>query len=234
LRNLGSQLTFLFIVRHTKGGKKTYFAMDGCLRLSKHVPSGGTPVEGADERELIHRAQSGDRAAFDDLVRQYDQQVLRLIMRVVPSPDEAHDLYQEVFLKVFRSLNRFRSESRFSTWLYRVATNVCFDHLRRTKSREEVQAPASDDGQDTFFQALPDGQPARNPERALWAGEIRRRIHKALKRLGPRERMVFELRHFQGMRLHAIGEMCGTSEETAKNSLFRATRKLRQELGDLI
>lgn len=208
--------------------------MDGCLTLFKHVPSGGTPVEGADERELIRRAQSGDRAAFDDLVRRYDQQVLRLIMRIVSSPEKARDLYQEVFLKVFRSLSRFRSESRFSTWLYRVATNVCFDHLRRTRSREEVQVPASDDGQDVFFQSLPDGQPARDPERTLRSGEIRNRIQEALKRLGPRERVVFELRHFEGMRLRAIGEMCGTSEETAKNSLFRATQKLRQELGDLI
>lgn len=112
--------------------------------------------------------------------------------------------------------------------------NVCYDHLRRQKTREEVQPPVSEDGQTEYFQSVPDDQPVRDPERALKSGEIAGRIQKALERLGPRERMVFELRHFQGLKLRAIGELCGTSEETAKNSLFRATRKLRLELGDLV
>jgi RNA polymerase sigma-70 factor, ECF subfamily len=189
---------------------------------------------GEEEQRLIHRAQRGDRAAFDGLVRLYDQHVLRLVMKVVQSPEEARDLYQEVFLKVYRSLGRFRFESRFSTWLYRVVMNVCFDHLRRQKSREEVQAPANEEGEPEYFHTVPDERPALDPERALRSREIRHRIKEALERLGPRERMVFELRHFQGMKLRAIGELCGTSEETAKNSLFRATQKLRLELGDLV
>jgi RNA polymerase sigma-70 factor, ECF subfamily len=208
--------------------------MDGCLELAEHIPAPDSPAAGEDERRLIHRAQRGDRAAFDELVRLYDRQVLRLVMKIVRSPEEARDLYQEAFLKVYRSLGRFRFESRFSTWLYRVVTNVCYDHLRRQRSREEVQAPASDEGQPEYFHSVPDGQPAGDPERALHSGEIRGRIRKALERLGPRERMVFELRHFQGLKLRAIGELCGTSEETAKNSLFRATQKLRLELSDLV
>lgn len=208
--------------------------MDGCLTLAENIPAESSPAAGEDERRLIHRAQRGDRAAFGELVRLYDQHVLRLVMRVVQSPDEARDLYQEAFLKIYRSLARFRFESRFSTWLYRVVMNVCFDHLRRQKSREEVQAPASEEGEPEYFHSVPDHQPVRDPERALRANEIRRRIEKALERLSPRERMVFELRHFQGMKLRAIGEVCGTSEETAKNSLFRATQKLRLELSDLV
>jgi RNA polymerase sigma-70 factor, ECF subfamily len=210
--------------------------MDGCLILAGNVPAdpaSDSPGAG-EELKLIQRAQRGDRAAFDELVRLYDQHVLRLVMKVVQSQEEAKDLYQDVFLRVYRSLGRFRFESRFSTWLYRIVMNVCFDHLRHQKSHEEVQAPVSEDGQSEYFQSVPDDQPEGDPERALRSGEIGKRIQKALERLGPRERMVFELRHFQGMKLRAIGELCGTSEETAKNSLFRATRKLRLELNDLV
>jgi RNA polymerase sigma-70 factor (ECF subfamily) len=191
-------------------------------------------VARADEDGLILRAQKGDRVAFEELVRLHEQKVLRLALQVVRSPDEARDLFQEAFLKVHRSLPNFRFKSSFSTWLYRVVMNVCLDHLRRQNSREEVQAPVREDGEPEYYDTLPDTRPTLNPERALQAGEIARRIEVALKRLTPRERMIFELKHYQGLRLRAIGELCGTSEETAKNCLFRATQKLRVALSDLV
>ena len=207
--------------------------MDGaCLELAGKILAEGSRLLEADERELIRRAQDGDRAAFDSLVRLYDHEVLRLALKVVRSPEEAQDLYQEAFLKVYRSLGRFRFDSRFSTWLYRVVMNVSLDHLRRQKSRNEVQAPESDESEAEYFHNLPDER--LNPERAFKGTEIRRRIKLAMEDLNPRERMVFELKHYQGLRLRAIGELCGTSEETAKNCLFRATQKLRLALGDLI
>jgi RNA polymerase sigma-70 factor (ECF subfamily) len=208
--------------------------VDGaCLELvGKHETSREGEVEA--ERALIRRAQRGDRSAFDTLVRRYDQEVLRMTLRMVRSEEEAQDLYQEVFLKVYRSLGRFRLESRFSTWLYRVVTNVCFDHLRQQKSRSEVPARAGADGELDYAQALADDRPGLNPEQALRAREISRRLEVALRQLSPRERMVFELKHCQGMKLRAIGELCGTSEEAAKNSLFRAVQKLRQDLSDLV
>jgi RNA polymerase sigma-70 factor (ECF subfamily) len=209
--------------------------MDGaCLELAGKIPADSSPVAGADESALIRRAQGGDRTAFDVLVRRYDREVLHLALKVVGSPDEAADLYQEAFLKVYRSLSRFRFESTFSTWLYRVVMNVCLDHLRRQKSRSEVQPPESEDGQPEFFHTVADDRPGLNPEQAFRAKEITRRIGTALERLSPRERMVFELKHYQGLRLRAIGQVCGTSEETAKNCLFRATQKLRLSLADLV
>ena len=209
--------------------------MDGaCLELAGKIPADTSPVAGSDEAALIRRAQAGDRTAFDVLVRRYDREVLRLALKVVGSPEEAADLYQEAFLKVYRSLARFRFESTFSTWLYRVVMNVCLDHLRRQKSRSEVQPPEGEEGQPEFFHTVADDRPGLNPEEALRAKEIMRRIGTALERLSPRERMVFELKHYQGLRLRAIGELCGTSEETAKNCLFRATQKLRFSLADLV
>lgn len=207
--------------------------MDGiCLELTGQVGT-SQPGEAEVERSLIRRAQRGDRAAFDALVRRYDQEVLRMALRIVRSPDEAQDLYQEAFLKVYRSIGQFRLESRFSTWLYRVVMNVCYDHLRRQRTRGEVQATENEDGQPDFAQTLADDRPVLNPDRALAAAEISRRLQAALARLSPRERMVFELKHCQGLKLRAIGEMCGTSEEAAKNSLFRALQKLRVDLRDL-
>jgi len=206
----------------------------GCLELAGKFPAGGSRLEEADERELIRRAQRGDRAAFDSLVRLYDHEVLRLALKVVGSPEEARDLYQEAFLKVYRSLGHFRFDSRFSTWLYRVVMNVCLDHLRRQRTRNEVQAPSSEEGETEYFQTVPDDRPEFDPERALKGREIRRRIDSALADLNPRERLVFELKHYQGLKLRAIGELCGTSEETAKNCLFRATQKLRVALADLV
>ena len=209
--------------------------MDGaCLEFAGKVSGQPSPMSEADELSLIRRAQEGDRPAFDALVRMYDQNVLRLALQVVGSPEEVRDLYQEAFLRVYRSIGHFRAEAKFSTWLYRVVMNVCLDHLRRQQTRKEAPAPESEEGQPEFFQSIPDGQPARDPERAMRSQEIARRLQVALERLNPRERMVFELKHYQGLKLRAIGEICKTSEQTVKNSLFRATQKLRMELGDLI
>jgi RNA polymerase sigma-70 factor, ECF subfamily len=208
--------------------------MDGiCLEFASKASTQAAAVSEADELSLIRRAQEGDRAAFDALIRLYDQNVLRLALQVVGSPEEARDLYQEAFLKVYRSIQHFRAESKFSTWLYRVVMNVCLDHLRRQSARKEVAAPLAEDGETEFFQTVADVRPALDPERATHSKEISRRIQEALARLNPRERMVFELKHYEGLKLRAIGKICKTSEQTVKNSLFRATQKLRSELGDL-
>ena len=206
--------------------------MEGCLELAGHIPE-DAKLSGADELTLIRRAQEGDSEAFEALVRAYDQNVLRLALQVVHSPEEARDLYQEAFLKVYRSIRYFRQEARFSTWLYRVVMNVCLDYLRRQKTRKEVLVPQPEDGQSEFLQTVPDERPTLDPERARHSKEISHRIQAALERLNPRERMVFELKHYQGLKLRAIGVICNTSEQTAKNCLFRATQKLRVELNDL-
>ena len=208
--------------------------MEGCLELAGDIREEARQLSGADEIALIRRAQGGDSEAFESLVRVYDQNVLRLALQVVRSQEEARDLYQEAFLKVYRSLRYFRLEARFSTWLYRVVMNVCLDYLRRQSTRKEVQGPEREEGEPEYFQTVPDERPVLNPERAVHSKEIGRRIQAALQRLNPRERMVFELKHYQGLKLRAIGGRCKTSEQTVKNCLFRATQKLRLELGDLI
>ncbi len=190
-----------------------------------------------DDRALIARAQQGDRAAFEALVQRYDRDVLRLALNILRSPEDARDVYQEAFLKVYRNLHRFRLDCSFYTWLYRIVTNVCLDHMRRRRARPEDQAPVSASAQHDnlperdFFDRQSDS--SADPEQSLLGHEIGERIGRALAVLSPRERLIFELKHNQGMRLRAIGEALGTTEETVKNSLFRATRKLRAQLGEL-
>jgi len=190
------------------------------------------------ERTLVAEAQAGNRAAFEELVHRYDRDVLRLALNLMKRPEDARDVYQEAFLKVYRNLHRFRFECSFYTWLYRIVTNVCLDQLRRRQARPEDQAPESNNGNHEegitdFFERQREHRPALDPERQLFGKEIQSRIASAMERLSPRERIVFELKHYQGLKLRAIGDALGTTEETVKNSLFRATRKLRSQLGGL-
>ena len=188
-----------------------------------------------DEKALIRAAQQGDQDAFGQLVRAYDQSVLRLAMNLLRSPEDAQDVYQEAFLRVYRNLSSFRFDCSFHTWLYRIVTNLCLDQMRKRKVRKEesAQIEGSDgpvDRMDTFQESRVEG----DPQRSLFSGELRQRIDKALGELTARERMVFELRHYQGLKLRNIGEILGTTEEAAKNCLFRATQKMRVALGDFV
>jgi RNA polymerase sigma-70 factor, ECF subfamily len=187
---------------------------------------------------LVAEAQGGSRAAFEELVRRYDRDVLRLALNLMKRPEDARDVYQEAFLKVYRNLHRFRFECSFYTWLYRIVTNVCLDHLRRRQARPEDQAPElssayHEEGITDFFERQRENRATLDPEKTLFGQEIRARIATAMERLSPRERVVFEMKHYQGLKLRAIGDALGTTEETVKNSLFRATRKLRNHLGGL-
>jgi RNA polymerase sigma-70 factor (ECF subfamily) len=188
-----------------------------------------------DEQSLIRAAQAGDGDAFEQLVRLYDRNVLRLAVNLLRSEDDAYDVYQEAFLRVFRNLGNFRFDCSFQTWLYRIVNNLCVDHLRRRRVRHTEPAQIeTEDGSLNRLEAYPDQRAANDPERSLLSQEVREEVARVLGELTPRERLVFELRHYQGMRLKEIGAALGSSEEAAKNCLFRATRKLRAELGGLL
>ncbi|OYW07785.1 MAG: RNA polymerase subunit sigma-24 [Acidobacteriia bacterium 12-62-4] len=189
-----------------------------------------------DEASLIRAAQRGDEDAFALLVRAHDQSVLRIALNLLRSPEDARDVYQETFLRVHRSLQQFRFDCNFSTWLHRIATNICLDHLRRRKVRREAPRVAlAPSGQELDpLDSVAEPRADSDPQRRVLSEELRGRIQAVLAELSPRERVVFEMRHFEGMRLRAIGEALGTSEEAAKNCLFRATQKMRVALGEFV
>ena len=189
----------------------------------------------AQDDELIRAAQKGDRSAFDALVRRYDRSVLRLALHMLGNEQDAQDVHQDAFIKAYRHLSNFRFECSFYTWLYRIVTNLCLDQLRRRKSRKEDPSTVMDAaGEEMDLMAnLQDDRATANPARELERKNMHAAIQEALDSLTPRERTVFELKHYQGLKLRTIGEMLSTTEETAKNTLFRATRKLRAKLVDV-
>jgi RNA polymerase sigma-70 factor, ECF subfamily len=196
-------------------------------------------VRGAGERttevELIRAAQRGDAGAFEQLVRSYDHNVLRMAFNLLHSEEDARDVYQEVFLRVYRNLAKFRFDCSFSTWLYRIVANLCLDQLRKRKVRkEESSSFDTASGEVDRFQFVREERADVDPQRQVLSAEVNSKIQEVLADLTPRERVVFEMRHFQGMRLRAIGQSLGVTEEAAKNCLFRATQKMRSALGDFV
>jgi RNA polymerase sigma-70 factor (ECF subfamily) len=192
-------------------------------------------TERTDEVSLIRAAQNGDAQAFEQLVRSYDQNVLRMAANLLHSQEDARDVYQEAFLRVYKNLPKFRFDCSFSTWLYRIVANLCLDQLRKRKVRkEEASAVDTASGEVDRFQFVAEQRADVDPQRQLLSSEVGDRVQEVLDKLTPRERVVFEMRHFQGMRLRAIGEALNVTEEAAKNCLFRATQKMRVALGDFV
>jgi RNA polymerase sigma-70 factor, ECF subfamily len=196
------------------------------------VPQSQNRINDAD---LIREAQQGNKAAFEELVRQYDSAVLRLALHLTNSEADAKDIYQEAFLKAYRNLGSFRFECSFYTWIYRIVTNLSLDYLRRKQVRKEDAPVLTDEHGEEYslLDQVADERAGASPERQLMKREMAKRIGAALTKLTPRERMVFEMKHYQGLKLRTIGEALNTTEETAKNTLFRATQKLRASLADL-
>jgi RNA polymerase sigma-70 factor (ECF subfamily) len=199
-------------------------------------PAGPARSNRVDDSALIREAQQGSAAAFEELVRQYDRAVLRLAIHLTGSQEDGQDIYQEAFLRAYINLARFRFECSFYTWIYRIVTNLCLDHLRKKHSRgRDLATPVSPDGdpQEDILDRMPDRSPAASPERSFAGRELQQSIVRALGQLSPRERMVFELKHYHGMRLRTVAGMLNTTEGTIKNTLFRATHKLRLRLAEV-
>src|SRR5271155_3710117 len=134
-----------------------------------------------DDTLLVREAQRGNRAAFEELVRSYDQAVLRLALHLTGSEHEAQDVYQEAFLKAYKSIGNFRFECSFYTWIYRIVTNLCLDHLRKRKSRREEQSVVVDSsgGEMDLLSNISDERSGASPERDMQRRELNTRIASA-------------------------------------------------------
>jgi RNA polymerase sigma-70 factor (ECF subfamily) len=188
-----------------------------------------------DDTQLIQAAQQGNTAAFEELVHNYDRAVLRLAVHLTGSQEDGQDIYQEAFLRAYINLDRFRFECTFYTWIYRIVTNLCLDHLRKksSRTRDLVTSISPEGEEEQVLDRMPDHRPSASPERSFAGRELRACILRALGRLSPRERMVFELKHYHGMKLRTVAGILNTTEGTIKNTLFRATHKLRSQLAEV-
>ena len=186
------------------------------------------------ENELIRRAQGGDLDAFCRLAREYERRVYALALHYCRRAEDAEDLSQEVWLRAFRSLSGFRFESSFYTWLRRIMVNAFLNHRRaEVLTREEVKTRVRLDSleellaEQTLARGLTDAGAAEDFERRILAG----RVMRALDELTEQQRLVFLLKHQEGMTCREIAETLGCAEGTVKKSLFRSIEKLRDALG---
>lgn len=183
------------------------------------------------EQELVIKAKSGDYRAFEELVYAYDRRVFATIYRFTGDLDDAKDLYQDIFIRAFRGLKNFEFKSSFSTWLYRIAINVCLTYKaktghRRTDSLDAYQDDEDESGTRTQFKA----EGAVSPEGSYLNSEIKDRVKDAVNCLSPRLKMVFILKHFEGYKIREIADMLETKEGTIKKYLFEAVHSLRNDL----
>lgn len=180
-----------------------------------------------DEQRLIQLAAKGDCEAFEQLLRRYESAIWRLCYRMTANEEDAADLTQEALVRVWQKLPDFRFRSSFSTWLYRLTTNLCLDFLRSKKRRPTVPLEREDDGEPS----LPEPRdPAPTPEEAILASEEQERLQKALAALEPEQRRLLALRVDRELNYAQMAEILSVPEGTVKSRLARAREALRKKL----
>ena len=175
------------------------------------------------EHVLIRRAQAGDERAFEELLRSYEGRAWRVVRNMVPCDEDARDLVQDGFLRVFRSLERFDFQYAFSTWLYRILTNLAIDHLRRRRPVKSTSAP---DEEDADLELVDHDAPA--PAAAMESEETVAEVRAVLATLAPHFHSVLVLRELEGLPCDEIAEIVGATHVTVRWRLHRG-RKLFQE-----
>lgn len=182
-----------------------------------------------EDGELVRRVLAGEEILFETLVRRYQARVVSHVTRMVGNRDDALDLAQEIFLKVFQALDRYNPAYKFSTWLFRIAGNAAIDHLRKRRPRTVPLETPDPDGPPGQYQA---------EQRSNWLdpyGELRnsergQAIHRAIQELPPDFRELIALRHFAGLSYEDIAELKKMPLGTVKNKLFRARVVLKDRL----
>lgn len=171
---------------------------------------------------LVDRFKKGEERAFDELVNKYKKRIYYLAYSLTSNHADALDLSQETFIKVYKSIHRFRGRSSFYTWLYRITVNICLNHLKRESKKKEV----------SFDERIEVAQVDwwSNPKKALENKELQEDLTKAIDSLPPQQKTVFTLRHLEGLPHKEIASILGCSIGNVKANLFQALQKLRQRL----
>ena len=184
-----------------------------------------------DNYEIIKRAQGGDTQAFESILKIYDRQVMNIAYSFRNSEDDARDIYQEVFLRVFRGLKGFKFNSEFSTWLFRIPTNVCITFQRKNVRHVHESLDKEISHNDYETAKLSDFISGDNTadSRAI-NSELSGHIQLAVNELPPQQKLAFTLKHYEGYKIREISEMLNCAEGTVKRYLFTATNKLREKL----
>ena len=180
------------------------------------------------DTELIKRAQNGDLEAFRELVDEHKRNVYYLAFDLTRNREDAEDVSQDVFLKVFRSLKNFRGDAKFSSWLYRITVNTCLS----LKSKKGYTAMKNSEDIEEMIDTKSEMSSSGNvdPESHTEAGFIQKNIDKAIEKLSKRERTIFVMRNYSGLSFGEIVEILKLRPGTVRSTNFKALEKLRKEL----
>ncbi|MEA3212046.1 MAG: polymerase sigma-70 factor, subfamily [Chthoniobacter sp.] len=205
------------------------------MTSSKGMPTEGTEAVGppGDELELVARSQTGDTAAFDELVTRYRQRAFAMIYNMVRNEQDAWDLAQDGFLKAWKSIARFRGQSSFYTWLYRILMNVAIDWLRRKQIESGTEFDDAIGLRNIEPGAVTAPRAELEPVARLSDKEIRERIDAAIARLTPEHRAVIVMREIDGLEYSEIAGQMECSIGTVMSRLFYARKKLQAMLKDV-
>ncbi len=175
-----------------------------------------------DDSSLVQKFQQGDKGIFDELVKKYQDKIYRLCYYFTENVEDALDLSQEVFLKAFRSLDGFKENANFYTWLYRIAQNLCVDYIRHKKVSLDSELRYSGSSLNENLDSIPYKQ--------LEIKELEKEVAKALNSLSLRTKNMFILRYYEGLDYKTISEILGCRISAVKGSLFQGKRTLKKML----
>jgi RNA polymerase sigma-70 factor (ECF subfamily) len=187
-------------------------------------PAPSSDVSGPSDHDLIRRAQRGEERAFEELVRRHEERAMRVALALIANREDARDLAQEAFLRVFRNLDRFDFEHEFTTWLYRIVTNLAIDLLR--KRRPAMSTSAEEEEEADLDLADPEG-PA--PSHAMEQMETAERVRACIDRLAPHFRSVMILRELEGLPCTEIARIVGATHVTVRWRLHRGRKLFLEE-----
>lgn len=182
-----------------------------------------------DEQKLVERIRDGDIASFRELVEQYKKKIYYLAFDMVGNHQDAEDISQEVFIKVFRFIKNFRQDAKLSSWLYQVTVNTCIDAQRKKIAKPQVSMESSDIENLRHAASQSNGK-VSEPERKAAGNMLQDHIRRLLQKISPRERSVFVMRYYNELKLNEIAEILNVSNNTIKSLLLRAKKKLKKEL----
>jgi RNA polymerase sigma-70 factor (ECF subfamily) len=188
---------------------------------------------GPSDWELVRRARKGERQAFRQLVERYQRKMAGLAVGMLRDPDDALDVVQEAFAKAYQSLNRFKGDSGFYTWIYRITVNLCIDHQRREGKvvRVPIDVPDESGGGGSV---VPDDSVGGDPLRGAQDAEIREHIERAMAELTPEHRAVILLREVEGLSYDEISQALDCPKGTVMSRLHYARRQLQHKLRELL
>ncbi len=177
-----------------------------------------------EESRIVQKVLKGDVNAFEKLVLAYEKNIYNIALRMTGNSEDASDMTQEAFIKAYNSLQSFRGDSKFSVWIYRIATNVCLDFLRSKSRRPTVSLSVEDnDGEDVQLDVADESQ---SPELLLDRQMTRESVRRGLETLSPEYRQILLLREIQGLSYDEISQALGLEVGTVKSRIFRARKKL--------